>query len=525
MLDGWGPALADYREAVELLQLLAWRGMDRRSGEEALSRVAGLASEAAAAALAAGRPEEAVELLESGRTMLWSQLLDNRSDLRAIRAQNPELARELEAVRTAIDAVDSPVTSDITAAMTGGIPDLTQVTPRVTDSGQRYALHTRWNALVERVRGLPGLAGFLRPTPLADLLPPPGTGPVVIINVSSLRCDALIVDSSGVRCLPLERLSSNDTDAAVARYSAAFLAHERQRTAASWLRKEAAVEETLAWLWDAVASPVLAFLGHEPMAEGENWPRLWWYPTSSLHLLPLAAAGRHEEPGQSVLDRVVSSTTPALRALAAARSAAAHDPERPLLVVAMPETAGRPALALPNVARERDHIRSLLRPHNLEILEGADATRASVYRALGRCASIHFSCHGQANTSQPSRSGVVLDDGVLSVTDIAAAASGGELAVLSACRTAATGPSNPDEAVHLASTLHYSGWRHVVATLNSVGDDDAADVTCAFYSHLVAGHRLRPADAARALHDVLRAQRARHPDQPGRWAPFLHLGP
>ncbi|MDW4907086.1 tetratricopeptide repeat protein [Streptomyces sp. ADMS] len=112
---GWGRrAMADapgsetaaqaYARAVELLPVVAWRGLDRTSQERVLKDAGeAVASDAAAAQLAAGHPDRALELLELGRGVLWSQTLDIRTDLQAIEAADRELARELTRVRTLLE--------------------------------------------------------------------------------------------------------------------------------------------------------------------------------------------------------------------------------------------------------------------------------------------------------------------------------------------------------------------------------------------------------------------------------------
>ncbi|MYX40196.1 hypothetical protein GTW59_03695, partial [Streptomyces sp. SID89] len=65
--------------------------------------------------------------------------------------------------------------------------------------------------------------------------------------------------------------------------------------------------------------PVLERLGLLDAPAGEEWPRLWWSPGGALAALPLHAAGHHDGR-RSVLDRVVSSYTPTVRALAYARA-------------------------------------------------------------------------------------------------------------------------------------------------------------------------------------------------------------
>jgi tetratricopeptide (TPR) repeat protein len=112
---GWGRrAMADtpgsetaaqaYARAVELLPVVAWRGLDRTSQERVLKDAGeAVAADAAAAQLAAGHPDRALELLELGRGVLWSQTLDIRTDLQAIEAADCELARELTRVRTLLE--------------------------------------------------------------------------------------------------------------------------------------------------------------------------------------------------------------------------------------------------------------------------------------------------------------------------------------------------------------------------------------------------------------------------------------
>ena len=69
--------------------------------------------------------------------------------------------------------------------------------------------------------------------------------------------------------------------------------------------------------------------------------------------------------------------------------------------------------------------------------------------------------------ARPARD-LELSDGTLSITRLSAAQYSGELAFLSACRTAAGGVDLPDEVITLAPALNYTGYRYVVATLWSV---------------------------------------------------------
>ncbi|WP_345034643.1 CHAT domain-containing protein [Streptomyces sannanensis] len=76
-------------------------------------------------------------------------------------------------------------------------------------------------------------------------------------------------------------------------------------------------------------------------------PTVWWAPDGLLGQLPLHAAGHYDDPAGSpgrrtVLDRVVPSYTPTVRALRHARQRASAPPARTPagLIVAMPTTPG-----------------------------------------------------------------------------------------------------------------------------------------------------------------------------------------
>jgi CHAT domain-containing protein len=112
----------------------------------------------------------------------------------------------------------------------------------------------------------------------------------------------------------------------------------------------------------------------------------------------------------------------------------------------------------------------------------------------------------------------------LTITRLSGARYSGELAFLSACRTAAGGVDLPDEVITLAAALNYTGYRHVVATLWSVDPAIAADVTTAVYTEMITGTGLDPDRSATALHQAVRALRdaGRPLDE---WLPFTHTGP
>jgi hypothetical protein len=421
---------------------------------------------------------------------------------------------------------------------------------------RRMALAREWDELVAEVRRLPGFEDFLRPPQLKTLLPAAAEGPVVVINASRWRCDALVVNVDGVWIQELRGLSAADATERTNQYlrshqeteqafgafvkaaqqtevehsAGAFQAYTAAKTTLQQSRAEMELmlRDVMAWLWDVVAEPVLNRLGFVDTPGPEQpWPHLWWCPTGALTLLPLHAAGYHNRDDgthpRTVLDRVVSSYTPTVRALLDARRPADPAGDTRILAVALPDTPDD--LPLPQVARERKLLTTLLPTDHLTLLEGSAATRANVQEQLPHHSGVHFSCHGGQNLADPSRGGLFLYDGMLTVADISAQHYRGEFAFLSACKTATGGIHLPDEAITLAAALHYTGYRHVIATLWSVYDAVAADVTEAVYTDLTSGGAFTPARSAYALHRATRELRDAHRDRPSVWTPFTHTGP
>ena len=223
-----------------------------------------------------------------------------------------------------------------------------------------------------------------------------------------------------------------------------------------------------------------------------------------------------------MLDRVISSYTPTLRALVEARAGTRAAGSERMLFVGMPQTPGQ--ADLPNVRAEEQLLTGLFGDRCTPLV-GARAGRDTVLAELLTHGWVHFACHGEQNLEDPSRGGLLIQDGVLTVTDLSAQQYQGDFAYLSGCKTAVGGTSLPDEAITLAAALHYTGYRHVIATLWSVWDAEAARVARDVYQALAPAGVLDADGAAAALHHAVRGLRAERRDRPSVWTPFAHTGP
>ncbi|GAA4468826.1 CHAT domain-containing protein [Phytohabitans houttuyneae] len=497
----WRDAADVYASGVGLAARGAWRALRRPDRERQLTFWSGLANEAAATAILAGDPRRAVTMLEHGRAILFHQELDARGNGLRLRAERPDLAGRLDRVE--------------------------EETERTTDPRRRRDLAVEWRGLLAEIRSQPGFEGFLRPPDAAALLPAEGRT-AVLVNPADVGSHALLVSAGGIRVVPLPAL----TTAAVRERVTAF-----NQALADLTRpggRPGAVEtvtETLDWLWHTTAEPVLAALGHhETPPEKAEWPRIHWCPTWMLTFLPIhaAAARRPSAPGQSVLDRVVSSYTPSLNTLRDLGTRPQPAPERrSLLLVALPEAPGLPPI--PGAHREAASLAGLGLP--TAVLTGPDADRAAVSAAMREHAWAHFACHASHDLTDPSRSRLLLHDHAqdpFTVVEISRLRlSQAQFAYLSACDTARGGLRLPDEAIHVGGALQLAGYQHVIATLWAVSDTIAARMTTQVYRAMRTGdgHTLAPDTAALALHAATRALRRRYPHDPTLWAGYVHLGP
>jgi CHAT domain-containing protein len=171
-------------------------------------------------------------------------------------------------------------------------------------------------------------------------------------------------------------------------------------------------------------------------------------------------------------DYVVSSYTPTLAALL--------DPPTPdasafkMTAVIQPQSMFS---RLPATRDELEKIKENVPAQWLTALgDVTEATAETALLHLQQSSLVHFAGHGVQDSLNPLDSGLVLTDGLLKVSEVMrrgqvednispASGKGMSLAFLSACETAKGDVKVPDEAVHLAATLLFAGFRGVVATM------------------------------------------------------------
>ncbi|WP_030767713.1 MULTISPECIES: CHAT domain-containing protein [unclassified Streptomyces] len=479
----WAASAAAAASALRSFDALVDHRVDRPGRLRHLAELQGLARDGAAAALAADDRELAIGLLEQGRGVLISQALQSRQDLSAVRAYDSTLAEELVVLGHALAAEE---------LATRG----------------REALARRWEVALGRVRKIPGQGSFGAVPSPAELRAVAQAGPIVHVNVSRYRVDAVVLTESVVDVLPLTGLDAAAVETAAARVAEA--------TGAPAWGTNNMLHEVLEELWDALCGPVLRRLEE---LTGRSGGQMWWVPSGALALLPLVAAGLHRDASdgdRSLRERWVMSLAPTVRALRRQRETAAVrlDTAHPLIVAVPGEGKAQLREAL---AEAREVASALGSPGHPLLAE--EATTAAVIAAVPDCTCAHLACHA-VSEPDPLESRLLLADGPLTVRDLLGLRpANASLAFLSACTTADAGRELADEALHLATAFQLSGYPHVIGTLWQVSDDMALRMARSVYAALAA------ASPARALHKTVCAASREHAESPFDWASYVHLGP
>ena len=487
-----------------------------------MRRTATLATDATSCAISRGELELAVELSEQGRGLLWSQLSQSRTPLDALRSASDTgrtLASDFERVTAQLAQ----------SAVAPHVLDAPETASRWTEEEgtRKYRqLSKELEDIVARIRGQEGFRSFLDRPSFESLRRAAVGGPVILVNVSRRRCDALIVlNDASPRLVPLPDTSLDE----LTELSAGFY-RMLQTTSGVGEEKirEREIVVVLRTLWDAIIRPIVDEL--TPLVPRGG--RIWWCPTSKLTTLPLHVAGPYRKGALNLPNIYVSSYTPTLAALIRARhrpslftspSSPSHTPAFIAIGQAKPASSAGPALQ--TVSAELTLVRSLLPcssppsetptplpvnplAYTFSVLDGEASTGDVALTALATHGWAHLACHGHPNVERPFDAAFALSDRSVTVLDIVRAREirgattnkgvgkgeqfnanatregpdiPGEFAFLSACHTAVGDRNAPDEIIHLATAMQFVGFRSVIGTMWAVDDGMARHMVKAFY--------------------------------------------
>jgi CHAT domain-containing protein len=448
-----------------------------------------LAVNAASCALRSGDVRRAVELLEQGRTIIWTQMTRLRTPLDSLQSRGDQAVTLVKRFRDLSSLLDKQPASHADATQSVDVEVAATRFRRVVKD---------WNEVVEEIRTIEGFSRFLLPPLFSDLQEAARDGPVIVLVASTSSCDAIIIPHQQ----PPTSIQLPTNFENLSKLTLAL--REAIKKEASPKGNQPALTKALRKLWDVVIRPVVEKLG-EFAPRGS---RIWWCPTSIFNSLPLHAAGEYRPNGESLSQKYISSYTPSLTALMRARRSHDRSLSVPFAAIGQNCPAGHSSEStLKFVEPELELVQSLLLPSptvSFTKITSVDATKSRALCALQDNTWIHFACHGKQNYEDPFNSAFFMRDLPLSLLDITQMdLSRHQFAFLSACETAVGVPTTPDEVIHLAAGLQFAGVKSVIGTLWKVNDWTVQRLVEAFYKNLCGNGTMNPKRAARALHQAV----------------------
>ena len=519
----WTAAYKMLAAAVRLVPKVGIRALSWDDRQYVLRDFSGLSSLAACAALKVGKSaSEALALLEAGRGVIASSVIDSRSSISDLKVVDPDLHQEYIDCR---NAASLPLSTPV---------DKWSLADRVST---RNLDIRRLEHLEMKIREKTDLNTFGLPLAPIDLIRLANLDFIVSFNVTEYRSDAFLVASKNIMILPLPDLTLDNLKKLVEELGTLTTGGiETHPMRNKQLRKH------LKWLWKVAVRPVLDALNLIHHLKPDPLPRLWWVMSGLVGQTPLHAAGYGwGEGSENTSSHVVSSYIPTFKALASSRKTASSTQKRQghnIQIVAMPRTTGYDDLSTQDEVETILQSAPILGFQTVDVLETPDKT--AVLESLRRSPTIHFACHGTTDPIDPSNSGLELRDGpdgrpehltVLEVADVFLPQA--RMVYLSACSTAKhEGADLRDEVLHIASAFQLVGFPHVLATLWVADDLAAVNMAGLFYCELAAnstrlGSNKGPGGGggvAHAHHRAVQQLRSKVAGGVITWATFVHLG-
>jgi CHAT domain-containing protein len=471
-----------------------------------------------------GQLGEAIDTLERGRALLWSEMRHLRASIDTLQHVDPQLGDKFSAISRELEEL----TKSIPPSHKLNMDDDRADDVRAVDSFGRVMLRQRGllkdrNKLISQIRALPGCDRFLTSPSFDTLRSAASSGPVIIINHSEWRSDIIILlHNASPSLIPTpadfyDRAEALKDELLRSRAKDGLDSNEYDQTLAS----------VLVELYELIGKPVMDRLCQLQVPDHS---RIWWCPTSVFCSLPLHAMGPVPSDDGELryfLDLYISSYTPSLSALIQSRNrdSGSRSSDLPsILLVAQTDPS------LPTVGGEIQVVRALETEVTSLISEAA--TPAAVLDGFRHHQFVHFACHGTLEAGKPFEAGFELHghERLTLLEIVRSHLPTAEFAFLSACHTAeVTEGSIIDEGLHLAAAVQYSGFRSVVGTMWAMVDEDGRDLAENFYKKLFSNSRREQGipyheRSAKALQFSVKKLRRKRKITLERWVNFVHYG-
>ena len=298
LLQSQGDTESAYNLSAEAINLLPYahnRSLDHQDQQYVVSHFSGLATTACSLALQIGKgPGVALEVLERGRGVILSLLMDDRSDTSKLKAAYPQLCAQYESLHLEVNKPAKNLTDDRT---------------RRTASTSRLEAIAKLEKCVQDIQQLPGFGQFHKGLAAKQMQRCSTKGSIVVVNITDLRSDAIIVTANVSKVLLLSGLSAREAKDRINQDLTTTSLSDRGH-------KNKAYLQFLSWLWRRCVRLILDELHCYVQPSAEDLLRVWWIGTGLTSSFPFHSAGDISAGlTESACYRAISSYTPIIKAL------------------------------------------------------------------------------------------------------------------------------------------------------------------------------------------------------------------
>ncbi|KAF5979220.1 TPR domain-containing protein [Fusarium bulbicola] len=390
---------------LNMMPNLVYRALERESQLKALQNISGVSNLAASLALEAGAtPGKAMELLEASRGIVAKQSTNFSLGLDSSKLDDRgwQLLETYQQLKQRIEAPMSgeylgdeypSVFTDRTSRRLEDVGSATNIKEQLkTDYGFDVNPRLTENCIVEIA----------------------STSPIVAFVLTEFRSSALIATGSGIQVLELPDLGLHDCAEYYATMQMPVKDALRSLEFENLVEVNENLKKLLVWLWDVTVLPVLEHLGYytsEAPLPTKELTRIHWLTSNIMGLLPLHAAGHHDEDStDNAISNVMSSyTTTILFLRHSVRMMESLTLSKPLsqskmAIIGMTKSPDR----WPNFDKVPDHLQAVEQfitdEDNRIYLE--NCTSSDALDALCASQMAHIACHG-ISQKDPSNNSLI----------------------------------------------------------------------------------------------------------------------
>ena len=263
-----------------------------------------------------GQLEQAIETLERGRALLWTEMRHLRTSTDRLLDADPELGHKFVALNRDLEELTKSIPPSHKLYMDDVVADDLRAADQFGSLLRRQCgLLKERNGLISQIRALPGFNRFLT-FPLLDTLRSAASFcPVVIVNHCRLRSDLLILlpnTSPSHIPIPDDFYDHGNT-------LKDKLLNSRVKDGLDSSKYDQTPASVLTELYELVGRPVIDRLRQLQVPDQS---RVWWCPTSVFGSLPLHAMGpipSDDGKRRYFLGHYIYSYTPSLSSLIQSR--------------------------------------------------------------------------------------------------------------------------------------------------------------------------------------------------------------